>query len=56
MLSNTEPITSYASWELEQAAARLGLTPAEVELLLDSELDLDQLLNYVTAVVSDRMN
>jgi len=52
----TEQIPNYPEWELEQAAARLGLTPAEVETMLDSELDLDYLLDYVTAVVSNRMN
>jgi hypothetical protein len=51
-----EELPNYPQWELEQAAARLGLTPAEVETMLDSDLDLDYLLDYVTAVVSNRMN
>jgi|HubBroStandDraft_5_1064220.scaffolds.fasta_scaffold2412763_1 hypothetical protein len=55
-MTNEEMIPNYPEWEVEEAAARLGLTPAEVEIILDSELDLDYLLEYVTAVVSNRMN
>ena len=41
---------------LEQAATRMGLTSAQMTDLLKSELDVDQLLDYITAVVSNRMN
>jgi hypothetical protein len=41
---------------LEQAAARTGFSPAEMEDLLECELNTDHLLEYITAVVSDRMN
>jgi hypothetical protein len=41
---------------IEQAAARIGLSRSEMEDLLECELDTDHLLNYITAVVSDRMN
>lgn len=51
-----EAVPNYPEFELERAAARLGLTQADVETLLDSELDLDHLMDYVSAVVSDRMN
>jgi len=41
---------------IEQAAARIGLSRTEMEDLLESELETDHLLAYITAVVSDRMN
>ena len=41
---------------LQEAAARTGFSPYEMQELLDSELHIDHLLNYITAVVSDRMN
>jgi len=41
---------------LEQAAARTGFTPAAMEDLLECELNTDHLLEYITAVVSNRMN
>ena len=48
---------AYSAGEvLEQAASRIGLTPAQMEDLLESELDVDQLLEYITAMVSNRMN
>jgi hypothetical protein len=41
---------------LEQASARTGFTPAQIVALIDCELDTDQLLDYITAVMADRMN
>lgn len=41
---------------IEQAAARIGLSRTEMEDLLESELENDHLLAYITAVVSNRMN
>ena len=41
---------------LEQASARTGFTPAQIVALIDCELDTDHLLDYITAVMSDRMN
>jgi len=41
---------------LQEAAARTGFSTFEMQELLDSELHIDHLLNYITAVVSDRMN
>jgi hypothetical protein len=41
---------------LEEAAARTGFTRAQIEVLLDSELETTYLLDYITAVVSNRMN
>jgi hypothetical protein len=41
---------------LEQAAARTGFSPIEMQELLECELHIDHLLDYISAVVSDRMN
>jgi hypothetical protein len=41
---------------LERALARRGFTPAQTDDLLDCELNLDHLLEYITAVISERMN
>ena len=56
MAINQEAVPNYPEFELERAAARLGLTPADVEILLDSEVGPEHLLDYVSAVVSNRMN
>jgi hypothetical protein len=50
-----QPTCSMATL-LEEAAARTGFSSAEMEDLLECELNTDQLLEYITAVVSDRMN
>ena len=41
---------------LEQAAAQTGLDPEDILLLLDSGLQISDLLNYINATISDRMN
>lgn len=41
---------------LQEAAARMGFSASEMQELLECELDVDHLLNYITAVVSNRMN
>ena len=41
---------------LEQASATTGFTAAEIVAMIDCELDTDQLLDYITAVMSKRMN
>ena len=41
---------------LEEASATTGFAPAEMEALLDCELNPDQLLDYITAMVSNRAN
>jgi hypothetical protein len=41
---------------LQEAAARTGFSATEMQELLESELNIDQLLSYITAVVSNRMN
>jgi len=41
---------------LQEAAARTGFSASEMQELLESELNIDHLLSYITAVVSNRMN
>jgi hypothetical protein len=41
---------------LQEAAARTGFTPTEMQEVLESELAIDHLLSYIDAVVSRRMN
>ena len=41
---------------LQEAAARTGFSAFEMQELLDCELNIDHLLSYIAAVVSDRMN
>jgi hypothetical protein len=41
---------------LKQASATTGFTPADIVALVDCELDTDQLLDYITAVLLNRMN
>jgi len=56
MIFNDQGPTFSADEILEQAATRMGLTPAQMEDLLECELEADHLLDYITAVVSNRMN
>ena len=39
-----------------QAAARTGFTTSDIEAMVDSELETSHLLEYITAVMSNRMN
>jgi hypothetical protein len=41
---------------LQEAAARTGFSATEMQELLECELNIDELLNYIAAVVSNRMN
>ncbi len=41
---------------LQEAAARTGFSASEMQELLESDLNIDQLLDYITAVVSNQMN
>jgi hypothetical protein len=41
---------------LQEAAARTGFTANEMQEVLESELSIDELLSYIDAVVSQRMN
>ena len=48
--------TGNYSHLLQEAAARTGFSASEMQELLECELEIDHLLTYITAVVSDRMN
>ena len=41
---------------LQEAAARTGFSASEMQELLESDLNIDHLLDYITAVVSNQMN
>lgn len=53
--SDQTPSTSMAEL-LQEAAARTGFSPSEMQEVLESELTVDELLVYIDAVVSQRMN
>jgi len=54
---NSDPLSTYSVADLlEQTAAHTGFTPDQMEDLLECELNIDHLLDYITAVVSNRMN
>lgn len=41
---------------MEEASTRTGLTLAEIEALVNSELETPYLLDYLTALLTHRMN
>lgn len=41
---------------LQEAAARTGFTASEMQGQLECELNIDHLLSYIAAVVTNRMN
>ena len=41
---------------IERASANTGFTPAEIVSLVDCELETNYVLEYITAVMSKRMN
>jgi hypothetical protein len=41
---------------LEEAVEQTGFSQADIEELIDSELNTSHLLEYITAVMSNRMN
>jgi hypothetical protein len=52
-----DPIMQLTQSELiEQVSYRSGLTTSQVAALIDSELEMNHILAYLTAVISDRMN
>lgn len=57
MMSDLDPVPAYYIDQLlQQASARSGFTPAQIATLVDCELDTRYLLEYITAVMSNRMN
>ncbi len=41
---------------LQEAAARTGFTVSEIQALVECELETSQVLDYISAVLSNRMN
>ena len=41
---------------LQEAAARMGFTVSETQALVECELETSQVLDYISAVLSNRMN
>jgi hypothetical protein len=56
MLSDFDSPHYDLSHLLEQASAITGFSAADIAAMVNSELDTDQLLEYITAVITDRMN
>lgn len=57
MIFNHDPIVELSRAELiEQVSYRTGLTPSQVASLIDCELEVDYILEYLNAVFSNRMN
>ena len=56
MINQSADLQHSVEQLLEEAAARTGFSPSQMEFLLECELDTEQLLDYITAVVSKRMN
>jgi hypothetical protein len=46
----------HVSQLLREASAKTGFTVADIEALVDSELETLHLLEYITAVLTKRMN
>lgn len=57
MIYYQDPIMNLSESELiEQVSCRTGLSPSQVVSLIDCDLEIQHLLDYVSAVVSKRMN
>jgi len=41
---------------IQQASLETGFSPADIAALVNSDLDTGHLLDYITAVISNRMN
>ena len=54
LFDRTQP-ADYGSL-LQEVAARTGFSSSDMQRLLECELNIDHLLEYIAAVVSDRMN
>jgi len=52
---NPIPIHDVAQL-LQQISATTGFTPAEIEAMIDCELNTNQLLDYIKAATSNGMN
>ena len=54
LFDRTQP-ADYGSL-LQEVAARTGFSSSDMQELLECELNIDHLLEYIGAVISDRMN
>lgn len=52
---NRTPVAQVSDL-LREASARTGFAVADIEALVDSELETCYLLDYITAVMTRRMN
>jgi hypothetical protein len=52
---NRAPVT-HVSRLLQEASAKTGFSVADIEALVDSELETSHLLEYITAVLAKRTN
>jgi hypothetical protein len=55
MLFDRTPAAEYGIL-LQEVAARTGFSSSDMQELLECELNMDHLLEYIAAVVADRMN
>jgi hypothetical protein len=56
MIYNGDRPSGMLVAELLEASARTGFSLEEIEALVNSDLELQYLLDYITAVISKRMN
>jgi len=57
MIFYHDPVMNLSQSELiEQVSYRTGLSPSQVVSLIDCDLEVQYLLDYLSAVVSNRMN
>jgi hypothetical protein len=56
MIYENDRVSGTLIAEMLEASAMTGFTLAEIEALVNSELEIQHLLEYITAVMSRRMN
>lgn len=56
IFENDQVIVRSVAKLLLEAAERTGFTTEQIEALVDSELETLHLLDYITAVATNRMN
>ena len=55
LFRNPEPVGKMAHL-MQQASAKTGFSLSDIEAMVASELETPHLLEYITAVMSNRMN
>lgn len=56
MIYDSDRVPGTLAAELLEASARTGFTLAEIEALVNSDLEPQYLLEYITAVILKQMN